>query len=45
MNWVNAHASPKAKAPVPADVNNAEMDELFTFVGSKKPRLRHDPGG
>ena len=36
-NWVNAcHASlPKARAPV-ASPRTLEMDELFTFVGSKK---------
>jgi transposase-like protein len=45
MNWINAHAAQQAKAPVPQDVNNAEMDELFTFVRAKKHRLRNDTGG
>jgi transposase len=36
MNWVNAHAAQQATAPLPADVNNAELDELFTFIGDKK---------
>jgi hypothetical protein len=35
MHWV--------KAPVPVKVNNAEQDELFTFVGKKK-QLRDDLG-
>ena len=43
-NWVNsAHARLKAKkaeAPVPVEAGTLEMDELFTFVGSKKrPRI------
>ena len=33
-NWVTAHA----EAPVPEEVNEAEMDELFTFIGSKKTK-------
>lgn len=45
INWVNAHAAQQADAPVPSDINNAEMDELFTFVGSKKPCLRDDDRG
>ena len=44
INWVNAHAAQQKQAPVPDDVNNAEMDELFTFVGSKKQSLRDDVG-
>jgi transposase-like protein len=36
MNWVKAHIDQLPPAPVPADLNNAEMDELFTFVGKKK---------
>lgn len=42
INWVNAHAAQQAAAPVPCAVNNAEMDELYTFVGSKKQSLRDD---
>src|SRR5689334_4318645 len=45
INSVNAHAAQQASAPVPKDINNAELDELFTFVGSKKPRLCDDAGG
>jgi transposase-like protein len=40
VNWVNAfHARLRAKKlalPVPGEVSTLEMDELFTFVGSKK---------
>lgn len=36
INWVKAHTAQLPPAPVPADVNNAELDELFTFVGQKK---------
>ena len=43
-HWVNAHAAQLDAAPVPGDVNNAEMDELFTFVGTKKRGIRHDSG-
>jgi transposase-like protein len=44
-HWVKAYAAQLADAPMPSDVNNAEMDELFTFIGSKKRCLRDDPGG
>jgi transposase-like protein len=44
-HWVNAYAAQLLDAPVPSDINNAEMDELFTFVGSKKHSLRDDCGG
>jgi transposase-like protein len=37
-NWVKAHAEQIPPAPVPATVETAEMDELFTFVGNKKTR-------
>ena len=39
VNWINAyHASlPTARQPVAAP-QTLEMDELFTFVGSKKRR-------
>lgn len=35
-NWVKAHAERLPPAPVPARVEDAELDELFTFIGSKK---------
>lgn len=41
-HWMKAHAAQLENAPVPHDLNNAEMDELFTFIGSKKQRLRDD---
>lgn len=35
-NWVRAYASQLPTAPLPEDVDIAELDELFTFIGSKK---------
>jgi len=37
-NWVKAHAEQLPQSPVPQKVENAEMDELFTFVGRKKTK-------
>lgn len=37
-NWVMAHAEALPEAPVPEEVKEAEMDELFTFIGSKKTK-------
>jgi len=37
MNWVKAYIAQLPPAPVPTEVNNTELDELFTFVGKKKP--------
>jgi transposase-like protein len=34
--WVNDHARSLLNAPVPEEVKDAEMDELFTFIGDKK---------
>lgn len=36
INWVNAYTNQLPDAPVPDEVNNAELDELFTFVEHKK---------
>ena len=36
MNWVNAYAAVVGDAPVPEQVETVEMDEIFTFIGSKK---------
>jgi transposase-like protein len=40
VNWVNAfHAQLRAQnlaLPVPGQVSTLEMDELFTFIGTKK---------
>jgi hypothetical protein len=47
VNWVNAfHTKLRAKKqalPVPGKVSTLEMDELFTFVGTKKSRLLSSP--
>ena len=37
-NWAKAHAEQLPEAPLPEKVENAEMDELFTFIGEKKTR-------
>jgi transposase-like protein len=37
-NWVKAHAHRLPKAPLPAQVDTVEMDELFTFIKTKKSR-------
>ena len=34
--WVVDHAEALPKAPMPDEVKEAEMDELFTFIGDKK---------
>jgi transposase-like protein len=34
--WVKAHAASLPEVPLPAEVKEAEMDELFTFIGNKK---------
>ncbi len=36
INWVNAYAEELPEAPVPEKTEDVEMDELFTFIGSKK---------
>lgn len=36
MHWVKAHTDQLPPAPVPDDLNNAELDELFTYVEQKK---------
>ena len=35
-NWAKTHAERLPPAPVPEKVENAELDELFTFIGDKK---------
>ena len=45
INWVNAHAARQVAALVSADVNHAETDELYTFIGSKKQHLPDDNSG
>ena len=34
--WVVDHAEALPNAPLPDEVKDAEMDELFTFIGDKK---------
>jgi len=36
--WVNAHSAEIPPVPVPDEVDVAELDELFTFIGDKKTR-------
>lgn len=38
-NWVNAYATNLPAAPVPSQPEVIEVDELFTFVASKKSQL------
>jgi hypothetical protein len=42
-NWAKAHADQLPAAPVPEKVENAEMDELFTFIGDKKTGSTSSP--
>ena len=35
INWVNAYAEELPEAPVPEQTEDVEMDELFTYIGSK----------
>ena len=34
--WVTDVAEARPNAPVPEEVKEAEMDEIFTFIGDKK---------
>ena len=36
MNWVKAYAAQLPDAPMPAEVDDVEMDELYTFIEHKK---------
>ncbi len=46
INWVNAAADHLPETPpAPAEAETVELDELYTFVGKKKPRLRHNRPG
>lgn len=36
--WVKAHAAHLPEPPVPNQVKEVEMDELFTFIGDKKTK-------
>ena len=37
-NWVSQYTAKLPKAPMPAKVRKAELDELYTFVGKKKTK-------
>lgn len=41
--WVEAHSSALPEPPVPDEVKEAEMDELFTFIGDKKTKSSSSP--
>jgi transposase len=41
--WVSNHAEALPDAPVPNEVKEAEMDELFTFMGDKKTESIFSP--
>jgi transposase-like protein len=36
--WVTEVAEALPQAPLPVEVKDAELDELFTFIGEKKTR-------
>ena len=36
MEWVKAHAEQLPDAPMPKEVDTVEMDELYTFIETKK---------
>jgi transposase-like protein len=37
-NWVSAYTDRLPGAALPKDVHTAELDELYTFIGSKKTK-------
>ncbi len=41
--WVTDLAEALPAAPMPAEVKEAEMDELFTFIGDKKTESTFSP--
>ena len=41
--WVKAKAASLPEVPVPEEVKDAEMDELFTFIGDKKTKSTSSP--
>jgi transposase len=41
--WVKAYAASLPEAPKPDEVKDAEMDELFTFIGDKKTGSTSSP--
>jgi len=41
--WVKAEAARLPDPPVPSEVKEAEMDEVFTFIGDKKNKSSLSP--
>ena len=41
--WGQEKAASIPEAPVPTEVKDAEMDELFTFIGEKKSKSTSSP--
>ncbi len=41
--WVQAYAKEIEQVPTPAEVETAELDELFTFIGDKKSQYTSSP--
>ena len=41
--WVTKQAEALPNAPVPQEVKEAEMDELFTYIGDKKTGSTSSP--
>jgi transposase len=41
--WVQAYAKEIAQVPTPSEVETAELDELFTFIGDKKSKSTSSP--
>ena len=41
--WIKARVASLAAVPLPAEVKEAEMDELFTFIGHKKTGSTSSP--
>ena len=42
-DWVSDLAEALPSAPLPNEVKEAEMDELFTFIGDKKTGFTFSP--
>ena len=38
VNWVSDYTASLPPAPMPNKVKNAELDELYTFIGEKKTK-------
>jgi hypothetical protein len=40
-DWVKEEAEQLPPTPMPAKMKAAEFDEIFTYIGDKKPNLSH----